>query len=185
MDARTARAIHSCGRTTSLRAAKSCGPDTPTLVLSSQAYDARGRWGQSSPVPRESTKDTVKAIAQGMPDDSAEPVVPSPCFFIARGPWVAASTRHSLRPLISEGMLPPIARTRIASRECEGMSGKGETHSAVIARERRAIQYAAAYRLKHCHLWNTGCPAEHSPRQLPHSRGAVRPSLASVSLPLT
>ena len=29
-----------------------------------------------------------KAIAQGMPDDSAEPVVPSPCFLTARGPWV-------------------------------------------------------------------------------------------------
>jgi hypothetical protein len=29
----------------------------------------------------------------------------------------------------------------------------------VIARLDRAIQYAAAYRLKHSRLWNTGCPA--------------------------
>src|SRR5689334_7932222 len=32
-----------------------------------------------------------KAIAQGMPDDLADPVVPSPCFFTARGPWVRPS----------------------------------------------------------------------------------------------
>jgi hypothetical protein len=31
--------------------------------------------------------------------------------------------------------------------------------SAVIARLDRAIQYAAAHRLKHCPLWDTGCPA--------------------------
>jgi hypothetical protein len=30
--------------------------------------------------------------------------------------------------------------------------------SAVIAREKRAIQYAAAYRLKLRRLWNTGSP---------------------------
>ena len=47
---------------------------------------------------------SVKTIAQGMPDDSAEPVWFLPrAFFTARGPWVAASTRHSLRPLSSEG----------------------------------------------------------------------------------
>jgi hypothetical protein len=31
--------------------------------------------------------------------------------------------------------------------------------TAVIARLDRAIQYTAAYRLKHRRLWNTACPA--------------------------
>jgi hypothetical protein len=44
-----------------------------------------------------------KAIAQGRPQCPAEPVVPSPCFFIARGPRVSVDTRPSLRPLMSEG----------------------------------------------------------------------------------
>jgi len=34
------------------------------------------------------------------------------------------------------------------------------SHSSVIARLDRAIQYAAAYRLKQWRLWNTGCPLE-------------------------
>jgi hypothetical protein len=34
MDAKALRAIVSCGRTALLRTAKSCGPDTPTLVSS-------------------------------------------------------------------------------------------------------------------------------------------------------
>jgi hypothetical protein len=46
---------------------------------------------------------SVKTIAQGRPGLPAEPVVPSPCFFIARGPRVSVDTRPSLRPLVSEG----------------------------------------------------------------------------------
>jgi hypothetical protein len=42
----------------------------------------RGRWWQESPVARESAKETVKTIAQGMPDASAEPVC-SCAFFCA------------------------------------------------------------------------------------------------------
>jgi hypothetical protein len=59
--------------------------------------------GAIKPGPRGERAISRKTTAQGMPDDSAEPVVPSPCFPIARGPWVAASTRHSLRPLQFEG----------------------------------------------------------------------------------
>jgi hypothetical protein len=61
----------------------------------------RGLWAMGARKPgSQGERDiSVKTIVQGMPDDLAEPVVPSPCFFIARGPWVAASTRHSLRPL--------------------------------------------------------------------------------------
>ena len=53
------------------RTEKSCGPGAPTLAPSSQRRNRApcGRRGQESPVPGESTKDTVKAIAQGRPDD--------------------------------------------------------------------------------------------------------------------
>jgi hypothetical protein len=71
---------HSCGRTALRRTAKSCGPETPTLV--SSLRDDRERRGQESPVPGESSKDTVKAITQGMPVVPAEPVVTAACFFL-------------------------------------------------------------------------------------------------------
>src|SRR5580704_18275222 len=41
---------------------------TPRRWCQARWRDERcGRWEQESPVPRESTKDTVKTIAQGMP----------------------------------------------------------------------------------------------------------------------
>jgi hypothetical protein len=54
--------------------AKSCGPDTPTLV-SSQWEASRWRRWQTSPVTGESAKETVKTIARGMPGVSGVTVV--------------------------------------------------------------------------------------------------------------
>ena len=57
-----------CARRAQLvRAAKSCGPGLSTLRSSSrQLLDGtRERWGQESPIPRESTKDTVKTNRAG------------------------------------------------------------------------------------------------------------------------
>ena len=51
-----------------LRTAKSCGPDTPTLVSSFAEVSARRRW-QKGPVTGESAEETVKTIARGMPGD--------------------------------------------------------------------------------------------------------------------
>jgi hypothetical protein len=61
----------------------------------------RRRW-QTSPVTGESTKETVKTIAQGMPGDPGVTVVTMlVCFFhIAREAAGAAGARHSLRPLM-------------------------------------------------------------------------------------
>jgi hypothetical protein len=56
-----------------MRTEKSCGPDAPTLASSCGAIRKR-RW-QKSPVTGESTKETVKAIAQGRLGVSGEPVV--------------------------------------------------------------------------------------------------------------
>ena len=41
MDVLATRASSSCGRTTPRRTAKSCGPDTPTLVSSAQMMISR------------------------------------------------------------------------------------------------------------------------------------------------
>jgi hypothetical protein len=43
----------------------------------------------------------VKTIAQGVPDDLAEPVVTAACFFCCRRAMGEAFTRHSLRPLFN------------------------------------------------------------------------------------
>ena len=80
---------------------KACGPDTPTLV-SSEQNDLLAT-GAKEPGPRGERAISVKTIAQGMPDDSAEPVVPSPCFFHCTGAMGEAFTRHSLRPLDFRG----------------------------------------------------------------------------------
>ena len=69
MDAVASCARTACGRMMLKRTVKSCGPDTPTLV-SSLRMQVRRRRGQESPVPGESTKETVKTIARGMPGDS-------------------------------------------------------------------------------------------------------------------
>jgi hypothetical protein len=81
-----------------LRTAKSCGPDVPTLA-SSWWKRFRWRWWQTSPVTKESAKETVKTIAQGMPDDSGEPVVSNSCaFYFAHEAAGATGARHSLCP---------------------------------------------------------------------------------------
>jgi hypothetical protein len=62
----------------------------------------RGRRWQTSPVTGESTKETVKTIAQGVPGRSGVPVVTMlVCFFFAHKAAGAASARHSLRPLFA------------------------------------------------------------------------------------
>ena len=83
------------------RTAKSCGPDTPTLVSRFAGLLAERR-GQESPVPGESAKYAVKTIARGMPGDSG--VTVTTCvratLTFARKTAGASGARHSLRPLI-------------------------------------------------------------------------------------
>ena len=55
-------------------AAKSCGPDIPTLISGATRERCHPR-RQQSPVSGASSKETVKTIAQGRPDQSGEPVV--------------------------------------------------------------------------------------------------------------
>jgi len=61
--------------------------------------DPRGDGGKKARFPGESTKETVKTIAQGMPDDPADPVVTAASFFVCWRAMGEAFTRHSLRPL--------------------------------------------------------------------------------------
>src|SRR4030088_1231052 len=82
------------------RTAKSCGPDAPTLASRPRRQLRRRRW-QTSPVTGESTKETVKTIARGMPGDPGVTVVTnSRVYYTTREAAGAAGARHSLRPLI-------------------------------------------------------------------------------------
>ena len=78
--------------------AKSCGPGLPTLRLRSRADDLADDGGKKARSPGRS-RISRKAIAQGMPDDLAEPVVAAACFLFCRRAMGEAVTRHSLRPL--------------------------------------------------------------------------------------
>src|ERR1700677_2642982 len=82
----------------SLRTAKPCGPDAPTLASSWRKRFHR-RWWQQSPVTRESAEETVKTIACGNAGRSGVPVATnSHAFFTACEAAGAAGTRHSPRP---------------------------------------------------------------------------------------
>ncbi len=60
---------------------------------------------------------SVKTVAQGMPVESALPVVPAACIFFRRRAMGEAFTRHSLRPLHSrEGRTDRRPRARCAAR---------------------------------------------------------------------
>ena len=95
---RRVQSLH--GRTALVRTAKSCGPDAPTLA-SSFAEQSAKRWWQTSPVTKESTKETVKTIARGMPGVSGVTVVTNArVFYTTRAAAGASGARHSLRPLM-------------------------------------------------------------------------------------
>ena len=93
------RALDARGRTALKRTAKSCGRDAPTLASSRAEFSAR-RTVTKSPVTGESTKETVKTIAQEMPDVFGGPVVTNArAFYTTRAAAGALSARHFLRPL--------------------------------------------------------------------------------------
>jgi hypothetical protein len=97
-----------------LRTVKSCGPDAATLASSFAEADraqpggdapisVKRRW-QKSPFARESTRQAVKTIAQGEPDDAGKPVVTNSCvFYLTHEAAGVSDTRLSLRPLAFEG----------------------------------------------------------------------------------
>jgi hypothetical protein len=76
--------------------------------------------GKKARLTRESTKETVKTIAQETPDATAEPVVTMlVCFFISHTRLrVRLGARRFLRPLFSEGEVMNNSGAS-ASRECE------------------------------------------------------------------
>jgi hypothetical protein len=72
---------HAARRAAGQRTVKPCGPDPPTLG-SSRSRSIDRRRGLTSPVPRGEHGVSRKAIAQGVPDCSALPVVTTlVCFF--------------------------------------------------------------------------------------------------------
>src|SRR6266404_6342096 len=89
-------------RTRLKRTAKSCGPDAAVLASSWREYPA-GDGGKRA-VHRGEHEVSRKAIAQGRPECSRCPVCSCASLLaqIAHGTAGAASTRSSLRPLISK-----------------------------------------------------------------------------------
>src|ERR1700720_1364080 len=128
-----------------LRAAKSWGPDAPTLASSLwrrigptgflMCHIRRRRW-QKSPVTGESTKETVKTIACGNAGCSGATVVTTRVLStLAHEAAGATGTRHSPRPLFS-GRMIQAQLGRIAPRDRGGVFDKHERAilSYVIAR---------------------------------------------------
>ena len=89
-------------RASTLRTAKSCGPDAPTLASSFVEATPRGDGGKKARLTGESTKEAVKTIARGMPGETGVTVVTTlVCsFHFACEAAGASRARHSLRPLM-------------------------------------------------------------------------------------
>src|SRR5882724_11429425 len=106
-----------------MRTVKSCGPDAPTLASSGDnACALRLRWWQKSPVTRESTKDPVKTIAQGMLGDLGGPVVTNSYAFsfCMRGYGCIAHPAFPAPSIFEGGCFAKLGR--FVPRECGGVS---------------------------------------------------------------
>ena len=137
MDAECAR------RTRTMRTAKSCGPDAPSLA--STVAKVHGSPGRS--------RISRKAIAQGMSDALRCPVCSCAHSFvhIARETAGAARIRHSLRPLIGEGEEFQEQTSGVSRREIAKLRPTTHLSSPPSAQLRTGAgtQYAAAYP-RHC-----------------------------------
>ena len=140
-----------------LRTVKSCGPGTRCWCQVSrrfwrpdrarEAFNPRGDGDKKELVAGESTKDPVKTIAQGRPDDPGYTCGSYRVLFVARGPWVRrapglpcalvmsrdkvfASTRgaHRLREL---------CRVRLGRRQAFPVQDLREIHRSRPFRPRR------------------------------------------------
>jgi hypothetical protein len=95
--------------------AKACGPGLPTL-RPSRAVTSRAMTGAIKPGPRGERAISVKTVAQGMPDDLAEPVVTAASFSSC---WRAMGCgQHPAfpAPFILEGQERCITRALHAAR---------------------------------------------------------------------
>ncbi len=110
---RCARTEKSCGPDARGLCVKSCGDVRPTGTRIDQP---QGDGGNSASLPGESTKDTVKTIAQGRPGDRQH-LSSTPCAFFAHaGLRVPAGARPSLRPCFQRVRDQSKARAKQAAR---------------------------------------------------------------------
>ena len=106
------------------RTAKSCGPDAPMLASSRAKCFSRGDGGNQAG-HRGELEGNRKTIAQGMPDESGEPVVTTSCFFarnhgcIEHPAFPAPSLEGRMRPLFLKGgtSIAKLGRIRPRDRE--------------------------------------------------------------------
>ena len=115
-----ARTEKSCGPDARGSGVKSCGDVRPTGTRIDQL---QGDGGNSATLPGESTKDTVKTIAQGRPGDR-HTCGPTPCAFFARGTSGASWRPAFPAPLLSKGARPKQSSgemSREAAKACLGM----------------------------------------------------------------
>jgi hypothetical protein len=110
--------LWACGRTIAARTAKPCGSDVPTLAPSLRRRSHVSQvTGAKKPGPRGEHGATVPTTAQGRPGIFGCTCGSAACFFSARGPWVPAGARSSLRPLALKRVCLRKARTQLAPRE--------------------------------------------------------------------
>jgi hypothetical protein len=122
-----------------------------------------------------------KPIAQGRPDVSAEPVVLPRAFCCTRTMGVSRHPAFPAPSVSDEGGSNRKTRTPCAARM--------RTHILSLVMPAKAgIQYAAASRLKHNRLWNTGSPDQVGRRQRrkgrEHDNGAHYSAIAASTNPL-
>jgi hypothetical protein len=111
VDALATRADFLRRRTAPKRTAKSCGPGAPTLAPS-RVVTSRAMMGARKPGSPGRSRISRNTIAQGMPDDLAEPVVTAACFLFCRRAMVRPSPGIPCALLFSEGRERCMTRVR-------------------------------------------------------------------------
>jgi hypothetical protein len=130
-------------------------PGAEAKVVGFDEFD--GRQGQESRSLGRS-RISRETIAQGMPDDPADPVVTAACTFFARGPWVRPSP--GIPCALSVG-----GRTNRQDSDAKcvaGMLAFDSRHASPC----RNTDAAAASRFDRRRLWNTGSRALRPPRTM-------------------
>ena len=95
-------------------------PDAGVKLALMRNAQRRRRWPKS-PEHRGEREAAVPTIARGMPDVSAEPVVPAACIFFAGGPWVRPAPGIPRALCLEEGG-PSAKLGHLMPRECETVS---------------------------------------------------------------
>jgi hypothetical protein len=140
VDALRRHVLFACGRTALKRTAKSCGPDAPLLAFKLVRSKLPRVTVTTKPGRRGEHEISRKAIAQGMPVETGEPV--------ARPGHFLPKPRVHRTPGIPRALLEGRARPRLRGSQAPSLSGGGHWKTSGTACRENADLYPSGRRIE-------------------------------------